>query len=204
MSRWHPLPVPFLSALYPPFTFSCKHGDRLDVPSCPVENTECVADFNLVRETVIDRVALAVIFNNVSHWAIGCYCLEWLLSLKFEFSVLTRRRPFRWPMLVCSSPPSPCYRKLIPPPLQLYFYTKWSTLCQSIPIECAVFEAHWSLQSPSLGCLLPSMLPHPSTARSCTALTSISGILGPSLCIRSHENILTRLSESPLPLHFSC
>jgi len=50
-----------------------------------------------------------MIFNNFSHWAIGCYCLEWLLSLKFEWSVLTRRRPFRLPML-------------------LYFYTKWSVL----------------------------------------------------------------------------
>jgi len=50
-----------------------------------------------------------MIFNNLSHWAIGCYCLEWLLSLKFEWSVLTGQRAFRYPML-------------------LYFYTKWAVL----------------------------------------------------------------------------
>lgn len=50
-----------------------------------------------------------VIFNNTSHWAIGCYSLEWLLSLKFEWSVLTGQRPFRWPMVVCITKPGPCY-----------------------------------------------------------------------------------------------
>lgn len=70
-----------------------------------------------------------VVFNNFSHWTIGCYCIEWLLSLKFEWSVLKRERVFRWPMVVCTAQLG-SFEDANPTALQLYFYTKWSVLRQ--------------------------------------------------------------------------
>lgn len=145
----------------------------------------------------------AVIFNNFSHWAIGCYCLEWLLSLKFEWSVLTRRRPFRWPMLVCTARLGVAMRALTPAPVALLLH-------EVVTFESVLFRLNvWPLRligNPVafVGMLVAFNIASPINCQALYSSNQYFGNTGFVILRPFPREFLTRPTELPPHRHFSC
>lgn len=55
------------------------------------------------------RFTVIEIFKSISHVAIGAYLWEAFSSVGFEWSLITRKRAFKWPMLVRFQSPQPLH-----------------------------------------------------------------------------------------------